>query len=140
MSMTENEFRELKRRVKENKILTFTEVKYIVQAIEEIQQYRAIGTVEEVKYLIDSYNGMIHDFGDNMVALEAYKEIGTIEECRTAVERMKPKKAKVSRKHHEAYCPNCNYVISDDEFYLLDDYTHYCKDCGQAVKGTDWSE
>lgn len=49
--MTENEIKELKRRVKENKVLTFNERKYINNALEEIQQYRAIGTVEEFKDL-----------------------------------------------------------------------------------------
>ena len=47
--MTEYGIRELKQRVKENKVLTFEERKYIIKALDEIQQYRAIGTVEELQ-------------------------------------------------------------------------------------------
>ena len=63
-----------------------------------------------------------------------------MEECRTAVERMKPKKAKGLRICNQACCPNCNTVVLDDEFWMLDEYTYYCDSCGQAVKGIDWSE
>lgn len=72
--------------------------------------------------------------------LERYRAIGTVEECRTAVERMKPKKAKGSRRCQQASCPNCNTVVLDDEFWMLDEYTYYCENCGQAVKGIYWSE
>ena len=89
--------------------------------LEEIQQYREIGTVKELQS-----------------KLEAYRELGTIEELKDLKEKSEPKKAILSRKHHEAYCPNCHFVISEDEFYLLDEYVHYCEDCGQAVKGIDW--
>ena len=49
--MREYGIKELKRRVKENKVLTFEERKYINKALEDIQQYRAIGTIEEFKAL-----------------------------------------------------------------------------------------
>lgn len=103
--MTENEIKELKRRVKENKVLTFNERKYINNALEEIQPYWAIGTVEEFKDL---------------------------------KEKSEPKKAIGKRKYDEAYCPACNEVISDGEFWALDEYVHHCNYCGQAVKGVDW--
>lgn len=49
--MTEYGIRDLKQRVKENKVLTFEERKYINKALTEIQQYRAIGSIEEFKAL-----------------------------------------------------------------------------------------
>ena len=63
-----------------------------IKALEEIQQYRAIGTVEKVR----EYK----EIADNMEAvsmaalcvslnkLKEYQKIGTPEECRTAVEKL----------------------------------------------------
>ena len=45
--MTEQEHKNLERRVKDNKYLTRYETDYIVDALEEVQQYRVIGTPEE---------------------------------------------------------------------------------------------
>lgn len=47
--MTENEIRELIRRVRSNRYLMRSETDYITKALEEVQQYRAIGTVEEFR-------------------------------------------------------------------------------------------
>ena len=63
-----------------------------IKALEEIQQYRAIGTVEKVR----EYK----EIADNMEAvsmaalcvslnkLKEYQKIGTPEECRAAVEKL----------------------------------------------------
>lgn len=75
-----------------------------IQALEEIQQYRAIGTVEE---------------------------------CREAVERMKPKTPTYDGDGYapdgtfvwdEWLCPNCNsrYEVDFDEY-------DYCPNCGQKI-------
>ena len=115
------------------------------------------GCSEAVKMAVDALQGSIkkHIGKDNMVIsssdlmtilnsdseeLKQYKEVGTVEECRVAVEKMKPKKAKGLRICNQACCPNCNTVVLDDEFWMLDEYTYYCDSCGQAVKGIDWSE
>ena len=66
---------------------------FAIQALEEIQQYRAIGTVEE---------------------------------CRNAVERMKPKK-KVIEMVESVKCANCGSGCINE----------YCSKCGQAI---DWSK
>lgn len=47
--MTENEIRELIRRVRSNRYLMRSETDYITKALEEVQQYRAIGTPEECR-------------------------------------------------------------------------------------------
>lgn len=65
-----------------------------IQALEEIQQYRAIGTVEELKELKE--NGAfscieLANIASSLTKLQKYQVIGTVEECREAVERMKPK-------------------------------------------------
>ena len=53
---------------------------------EELEQYRNIGTVEYFKKLKLADNGTIWGFIDEYVA---YKNIGTVEECREAVEKQK---------------------------------------------------
>lgn len=47
--MTKSEVRELIGRVRSNKYLMRSETDYITKALEEVQQYRAIGTLEELQ-------------------------------------------------------------------------------------------
>ena len=60
---------------------------------------------------------------------QQYRAIGTVEECRTAVERMKPKKGipyTSSNNHKFVECPNCHKD--------MDLYYDFCQHCGQAVE------
>lgn len=64
--------------------------------------------------------------------IQQYREIGTVEECRAAMEKQVPKKP-VKRSFIIPYegidvCPNCKEPISKKE--------HHCK-CGQTI---DWRE
>ena len=61
-----------------------------IQALEEIQHYRAIGMTPNQIY--------VH-IGGYVAELSKYAEIGTVEECREAVERMKPKKVLYRKQH-----------------------------------------
>ena len=59
-----------------------------INDMEELQQYRAIGTVEEIKKVIsflsnDNDNSVI----DDMNVLNAYRSIGTIEEFKALKEK-----------------------------------------------------
>ena len=89
-------------------------------------------------------------FEDMEMAIEAlkeiqqYREIGTVEECREAVEKQKPQKPKDSLKidpvidENGAYvdadvtvyllCPNCGEMIGIDE-----SCDKFCRECGQAI-------
>lgn len=110
-----------------------------IKALEEIQQYRAIGTVEEVQ---DDKTKMVlkrHGSLSNMVdALEEYHTIGSEEQCREAVERMKPKKVKKIQIPNTSWskacirfeCPSCNKYLNYMEL-------SHCGLCGQAL---DWGE
>lgn len=76
--------------------------------------------------------------------LQQYREIGTVEECRDAVEKQKPKAPKDSLKikpvidENGAYvdadvtvyllCPNCGEMIGIDE-----SCDKFCRECGQAI-------
>jgi hypothetical protein len=112
-----------------------------IQALEEIQQYRAIGTVEQLQFMksvCDMSDDMLKSLADSVRARMKYEAIGSVEELQALKEKNVAKKAKGIRKHDEAYCPACNEVISDGEFWALDEYVHHCNYCGQAVKGVDW--
>ena len=73
--------------------------------------------------------------------LERYKAIGTVEECRKAVEKQKPKKPKLNYKPRflgkATYtCPKCGNCCLE-EFANERQNNNYCWDCGQAIR---WDE
>ena len=89
-------------------------------------------------------------FEDMEMAIEAlkeiqqYREIGTVEECREAVEKQKPKKPKDSLKINPVIDGNGAYVDADTTVYLLcpncgemvgieDNCDRFCHECGQAI-------
>lgn len=103
-----------------------------IKALEEVQEYQKIGTVENLKTLCDL-------FGLNgFKKLEEYQKIGTVEECRDAIEKQKPKKpdyegdgyADGQLVYDTWICPNCGKRYEVD----YDDYA-YCPKCGQEI---DW--
>ena len=62
--------------------------------------------------------------------VQQYREIGTVEECRAAVEKQTAKKPNYDDYHRAGYrCPDCNNVNPWG-------YKH-CKHCGQKL---DWSD
>lgn len=69
--------------------------------------------------------------------IEEYRKIGTIEECREAVEKQKPKKPDYEGDGYDDkgelvydtwICPNCDKKYEVD----YEDYKH-CPNCGQAI-------
>ena len=76
--------------------------------------------------------------------LDTYKEIGTVEECREAVEKQKSKKPKDSLKINPVIDGNGAYVDADVTVYLLcpncgemvgidENVDKFCHECGQAI-------
>ena len=77
--------------------------------------------------------------------IQQYREIGTAEECREAMEKQKPKAPKDSIKikpvidENGAYvdadvtvyllCPNCGEMVGIDE-----NVDKFCHECGQAIQ------
>ena len=61
--------------------------------------------------------------------LDAYKEIGTVEECREAVERQKPKKPHRNYKKFSGLWCKCGWYLGQKQ--CLD--IKYCPNCGQAI-------
>ena len=112
---------------------------YIEELEAEIEQYRAIGTLEELKaamkyvYLAKKH-GTVGQVIENCVK---YEEIGTVEECRAAVEKQKAKKIEIF--NGQASCPNCKCLFGGMDVIksLLAWHMPHCKDCGQHL---DWSD
>lgn len=70
--------------------------------------------------------------------LQRYREIGTVEECREAVEKQTQKKCAIdSCPDHTHYkCPSCGQIelsIYKHGFPRLGRITKYCENCGQAL-------
>ena len=67
--------------------------------------------------------------------IQKYREIGTVEECREAMEKQKEKKPIDIEHDYSCFtCPNCGA-----EIYTIDDFRdhNYCLNCGQAIS---WKE
>ena len=103
-------------------------------------------TIKTMRDVIDTGN---HDrmFLDTyywLKMLSEYREIGTVEECREAVEKQKAKKPDIYTDtrnmvdlHGNVYaeqanvylCPTCESFIG----YVGNNIFHYCPVCGQAI-------
>lgn len=138
-----------------------------INALEEVQQYRTIGKPMEIKQKLEELErwhtyrlaenvknpfakmstSICHncDHKDDYIEeLEAevkeYRAIGTVEECRAAVEKQTAKKPDYEgdgyADGHLVYdtwiCPCCgkHYEVDYDNY-------NYCPDCGQKL---DWSD
>lgn len=124
--------------------------KCLVNALEEVEQYRAIGTVSELQDLVIGINALADShfsaadmakLVNDMKSLYEYRQIGTPKECRAAVEKQKAKKpipidyekymdtvinAQFLRGAY--WCPNCRHVVKSGT---------QCNHCGQEL---DWSD
>lgn len=105
------------------------------KALEEIQEYRAIGTIEECALFKGiSEKDLSTSFLDlKMIKeLHEYKKIGTVNECQEAREKQKEKKCKKIQpcKSVNYYqCPCCNGLLHMNE--------NFCGECGQAILWED---
>ena len=96
----------------------------------ELEQYREIGTVEQVR-------NQKHNLEMAYKIISDYEAIGTVEECRKAVEKQKPKKPRLNYKPKffgkATYtCPRCGNCCLE-EFANERQNNRYCWDCGQKI-------
>lgn len=111
-----------------------------IKALEEVQQYRALGTPKDLKAMKEhgAFTGMeLVQLAVAMQRLREYEKIGTPKECRTAVEKQTAKKIEIF--NGQAACPNCKHFFGGMDVIkklIAWDMPH-CKDCGQHL---DWSE
>ena len=100
----------------------------------------AITALKEIKLYKDGKLCLIPEdvYSRQCSELDAYKEIGTVDECREAVEKQKAKKCIIdSCSDHAHYkCPSCGQIelsIYKHGFPRLGRITKYCENCGQAL-------
>lgn len=99
--------------------------------------------IEDLQYLITEYGAYPPEAGicttigslqytiSSLEEIQKYREIGTVEECREAVEKQKPKAPAVDKYHHDC-CPNCGWVVAGDTGYGKE-YLPHCENCGQKI-------
>lgn len=116
------------------------------KALEEIQQYRAIGTVEDIQTMKDngSFSAVeLAKIANMLKRLKVYEEIGTAEELKTLKEKNEPK---IPNYEGDGYykgqivldtwiCPNCEKSYEVD----YEDYD-YCPNCGQRIDHSELTE
>lgn len=133
MSTTENEIKEAKELLKECDELFYVNfsseeeeiLNGISRLLDELEQYRAIGTVEEIE---NSFKGVISAF-DNanpliksaLDILHEYQSIGTIEDFKALKEKRTAKSRRIVAGKY--FCPECGRTAD----------MGYCKACGQNL-------
>lgn len=138
---------------------------YINELEAEINQYRALGTVEEIRSKMeelgrwhsDRLNSRIKnefaamstlvchncDHKDEYIEeleaeIEEYRAIGTVEEFREAVEKQKAKKPVLKPFYEDILCcPTCGDILTDRIPMDNKDFYFHCLNCGQKL---DWSD
>lgn len=69
---------------------------------------------------------------------QRYRAIGTVEECRKAVEKQKPKKCDVTKDNFRIYykCPTCNHCLRVEYNHgsWMGKKSKNCSKCGQAIQ------
>ncbi len=62
--------------------------------------------------------------------IQQYQAIGTVEECREAREKQRPKIAIKDEYNHDC-CPNCGWIVYQEEWGGR--HLPHCENCGQAI-------
>lgn len=115
----------------------------ILQSIfEEIKQYKAIGTVEELKSMKENgtFTGVeLAQLAAMQMRLKEYSEIGTIEEFKALKEKNEPYKPQEYEDRY--YACKCNNILLPKwrkyptELMPKSEGLPYCMACGQKL---DW--
>lgn len=111
-------------------------LKTAISVMQELQEYHKTGL--SAKQVSDN----IHELSATKRVLGHYQQIGTLEECKEAIERRRPKNpddhCSCTEKTHYK-CPYCGYIMLTvyASGYRLGNQTNCCDKCGQAI---DWSD
>lgn len=101
------------------------------EAIEMFEERLELDVIEDVTEYAEALRTAISALEE----IQNYREIGTVEECRNAIEKQKPKRPRdIEYDYSYFICPNCGEGI-----YATDDFENhkYCLNCGQAIQ---WDE
>ena len=117
---------------------------YAIEAVKEIQQYRAIGTVEELKSLKENgaFSGIeLAQIASMQMKLKEYQSIGTIDEFKALKEKNEPYKPQEYEDRY--YACKCDNILLPKwrkyptELMPKTEGLPHCMACGQKL---DWSE
>lgn len=93
----------------------------VLQAV--LDAHKVIASIDRVTSRVDKYTVSL------LEELKMYREIGTVEECREAVERQKPKKPHRNYEKFSGLWCRCGWYLGKKQ--CLD--IKYCPNCGQAI-------
>ena len=96
----------------------------------------AISALKEIQLYKDNKLCLVPEdvYSRQCSELDAYKEIGTVEECLEAVEKQKPKKPHRNYKKFSGLWCKCGWYLGQKQ--CLD--IKYCPNCGQAIDNENW--
>lgn len=115
-----------------------------IKALEEVQQYRAIGTPEEWRKSLEICKAMVErnitpDDMENYMKFEdeCIKQGFTLDSILKSREKQTAKKIEIF--NGQASCPNCKHFFGEMNVIrsLIAWNMPYCKHCGQKL---DWSD
>lgn len=115
-----------------------------IKALEELQQYRTIGTVEECRKSLEICKAMVErnitpDDMENYMKFEdeCIKQGFTLDSILKSREKQTAKKIEIF--NGQASCPNCKHFFGEMNVIrsLIAWNMPYCKHCGQKL---DWSD
>lgn len=115
-----------------------------IKALEEVQQYRAIGTPEECRKSLEICKAMVErnitlDDMENYMKFEdeCIKQGFTLDSILKSREKQTEKKIEIF--NEQASCPNCKHFFGEMNVIrrLIAWNMPYCKHCGQKL---DWSD
>lgn len=99
-----------------------------ISALKEVQQYRKIGTIEQVRNQKDNLDTAYKIISD-------YESCGTVEECREARGKQEPRIPKfihmMGEYNARFKCPVCEHRFIYD---CTNIEPFFCKKCGQALR------
>lgn len=109
------------------------DIKDAIEFLEEQYQHMScyFGSADSCRL----HNQKISEVIDFLEELQQYRQIGTVDECRAAREKEKPKEP-IDDEYGHKCCPSCGWCVCYDEGWG-DKYVPHCENCGQALK---WGE
>lgn len=116
---------------------------YAIESVKEIQQYRTIGTVEDLKSMKENgaFTGVeLAQLAAMQMRLKEYSAIGTIEEFKALKDKSVAKKAIPNKPLEEGdyikwTCPNCGRIRWKGYYFQPLIFDKVCTNCLQAI---DW--
>lgn len=116
-----------------------------ITLIQELQQYRTIGTVEELQSILVEISEGQDDVDDSGISVgllhtllehAAYSKLGTVKECREAVERQQAiepiKEVCGEETNYKCQC-GCGYLTVHKCGFVIGDMPNYCGECGRKL-------